>query len=242
MHNLKKYFVEFTLLFLAVTLGFFAENYREYRVERDLEKRYLTSLMEDLGQDTVKINYSIWSKETKDQYFDTLNTILKQTPRPWPTRKLYYIARFLSIREPFYGTEGTLRQLENSGGFRLIQNHSLISRINEYSAAKEKIYKIQEMRDFYNIPYKEAVSAVFEPAALSVLFDSKKHQGKLYYMQEMDWDPPLLGNDKEVNSFFFWASNDIFVERNLAALLGQLKTEATALMHEIEMELNHLKQ
>ncbi|MFM1879431.1 MAG: hypothetical protein RLZZ241_2297 [Bacteroidota bacterium] len=240
MNDFKKYSIEFTLLFLAVTLGFFAENYREYLVERDLEKRYLIALQEDLVQDTVKINYSLWSKETKNRYFDTLNIILKQAPKPWPTRKLYFIARFLSIREPFYGTEGTQRQLENSGGFRLIQNHALINRINEYSAAKEKIYKIQEMRDFYNIPYKEAVGNVFEPAALALLFDSKKHQGSLYYMKEMDWDPPLLGSDKEVNSFFFWASNDIFVERNLAALLEQLKTESSQLIQEIRNELNRL--
>jgi hypothetical protein len=242
MQNFKKYIIEFLLLFCAVTLGFFAENYREYQVERVLERRYLSSLVEDLAQDTVKINYSIWSKETKDKYFDTLNIIVKDTPKPWPTRKLYFIARFLSIREPFYGTEGTLKQLENSGGFRLIQNHKLINRINEYSAAKEKIYKIQEMRDFYNIPYKEAVGKVFEPSALAMLFDSKKHQGSLYYMKEMDWDPPLLGDKSDVNSFFFWASNDIFVERNLAALLAQLKQEALNLTYEIETELESLNQ
>lgn len=179
-------------------------------------------------------------KEIKDRYFDTLNIIIRETPQPWPTRKLYFIARFLSIREPFYGTEGTLKQLENSGGFRLIQNHKLIKSINEYSAAKEKIYKIQEMRDFYNIPYKEAVGKVFEPSALALLFDSKKNQGRLYYMREMNWDPPLIGDHTAVNSFFFWASNDIFVERNLAALLGQLKQEAVNLINEIDTELDTL--
>ena len=49
--NLKKQFgrytIEFLLLFSAVTLGFFAENYREGLVERKTEKMYLQSLIKD---------------------------------------------------------------------------------------------------------------------------------------------------------------------------------------------------
>ncbi|HEY5464391.1 MAG TPA: hypothetical protein VIJ95_14105 [Hanamia sp.] len=35
--NFKEYFLEFLMIFLAVTLGFFTESYREQLVERERE-------------------------------------------------------------------------------------------------------------------------------------------------------------------------------------------------------------
>jgi len=223
MFNLKKhlgsYAIEFILLFSAVTLGFFAENYRESQVERKTERMYLQSLLEDLGQDTVKIDFSIQSKLTKDAYFDTLHQIIYQTPKPWPTRKLYYISRYLLIREHFYGTEGTIKQLENSGGFKLLRNHDLVDKINAYSAAKEKLYQIQIARDLNAVPFKEAIGHVFQGKELAFLFDQTK------------------GDQEDLEQYFYWASNEIFIERNCRALLGILRVSAKDLIHELEKEL-----
>jgi len=45
--NLKKtignYFLEFLMLFLAISLGFIAENYREQQVEEQNELHYMKS-------------------------------------------------------------------------------------------------------------------------------------------------------------------------------------------------------
>ncbi len=234
--HLGSYAVEFVLLFSAVTLGFFAENYREGLVERKTEKMYLQSLIKDLGQDTLKIDYSIRSKEIKDQYFDTLYTILYQTPRPWPTRKLYYISRYLLIREPFYGTMGTIHQLENAGGFKLIQDENLVDKINAYSAAKEKLNQIQLVRDQNTLPFKEAIGNVFFGKELAFLFDPIKFKGRPYSMGEPNWDPPLKGAEEDLDLFFYWASNEIFMERNSKQLLHNLRTSAKELIHELEKE------
>lgn len=237
--NLLGYALEFFLLFLAVTLGFFAENYREGLVERKTEKMYLQSLIKDLGQDTLKIDYSLRSKETKDWYFDTLYSVLYQSEGPWPTRKLYFISRYLLIREHFYGTEGTIHQLENSGGFKLIQNTELVDRINAYSAAKEKLYQIQVARDLNSVPFKEAIGKVFQGKELAFLFDPVKFKGKPYSMGEPSWDPPLKGDAEDLDQFFYWASNEIFIERNCTALLRNLRTTAKELIRELEGELSH---
>ncbi|MGI9139209.1 MAG: hypothetical protein ACR2IM_09230, partial [Sediminibacterium sp.] len=52
----KEHFLEFFMLFLAVTLGFFAENQREHFVERHRETQYMESLVEDLKNDTIEFN------------------------------------------------------------------------------------------------------------------------------------------------------------------------------------------
>src|SRR6195256_1492529 len=48
----KEYFLEFLMLFLAVTLGFFAESYREHLVEQKKEREYIKSMVEDLKSDS----------------------------------------------------------------------------------------------------------------------------------------------------------------------------------------------
>jgi hypothetical protein len=41
--GMKEYFLEFFMLFIAVTLGFFAENLREHYVEKQRENNTCTS-------------------------------------------------------------------------------------------------------------------------------------------------------------------------------------------------------
>ena len=56
MHHKKKkfkeYFLEFLMIFLAVTLGFFAENIREKIVSNERELNYMRSIVEDLKRYT----------------------------------------------------------------------------------------------------------------------------------------------------------------------------------------------
>src|SRR5215813_12676514 len=51
-----EYLLEFIMLFLAVFLGFVAENYREHIVEQEREKQYMATLVEDLNIDTADMS------------------------------------------------------------------------------------------------------------------------------------------------------------------------------------------
>ena len=57
MHKKKwlEYLLEFFMLFLAVFLGFIAENIREHTVEKGRAKEYAQSLYKDLQNDTADI-------------------------------------------------------------------------------------------------------------------------------------------------------------------------------------------
>jgi len=43
-----EYITEFVMLFAAVTLGFFAENVREHRIEKEREVQLMRSMVSDL--------------------------------------------------------------------------------------------------------------------------------------------------------------------------------------------------
>src|SRR4029077_15146472 len=53
------YFLEFLMLFLAVFLGFIAENIRDNYVERQRAKEFAQSLYDDLKKDSAALNYVI---------------------------------------------------------------------------------------------------------------------------------------------------------------------------------------
>ncbi len=57
--NFKEYFLEFIMIFLAVTLGFFAENIREKITEHERAKIYAGTMLNDLRADTTALKYYI---------------------------------------------------------------------------------------------------------------------------------------------------------------------------------------
>jgi hypothetical protein len=56
-------------------------------------------------------------------------------------------------------------------------------------------------------------------------------------MGEPEWDPPLIGNEFDLNEFFYWASNDLFIERNCRVLLGNLRVLSKELLVDLDKEL-----
>ena len=58
--NFREYFLEFIMIFLAVTLGFFAESFREHLVDRAKEKEIISALYSDVKKDTANLNVIIY--------------------------------------------------------------------------------------------------------------------------------------------------------------------------------------
>src|SRR5579863_10707753 len=57
--NFKEYFLEFIMIFLAVTLGFFAENLRENFSDYSKTNQFAKSLVSDLKEDTEACNNTL---------------------------------------------------------------------------------------------------------------------------------------------------------------------------------------
>src|SRR5262249_361486 len=119
----KEYFLEFIMIFLAVTLGFFAESYREYLSDRSREKEYINSLLEDLKSDSAFLEASI---RTLIPYhvgwIDSTEHLLQMPEIKNKNREIYQA--FITATAwtyDFHPTERTLSQL-HSEGFHLIRN------------------------------------------------------------------------------------------------------------------------
>src|ERR1700755_520293 len=77
----KEYFLEFLMIFLAVTLGFIAENFREDIGDNSKEKQYVNSLYDDMRQDSIRISATLGFASRQIQKIDSLIYIINQ-PSP----------------------------------------------------------------------------------------------------------------------------------------------------------------
>ena len=235
----KEYITEFLMLFLAVTLGFFAENLRESYIHKEKGKKYLHQLVLDLKQDTAKITFCINFKDIKERQADSLINLLNEVKPGDITNELYYYSRIISIREPFYGAEGTLKQLQNAGGFSIIHNDDLVQSINLYIAAKEKIYQIQDMQDFSSLQMRGSSNKLFFSKYEHEMLDIHNNKEYRYFIKPITENPPLLTYDKiAINDYANWIEWVMTSEKYDYVLLSRLKLRAIDLINQIKHELN----
>ncbi|HEY4064178.1 MAG TPA: hypothetical protein VGM30_19865 [Puia sp.] len=128
----KEYFLEFLMIFLAVTMGFFAENIREGIANKEKEKKYMQSMLADLRKDTAEIAQITSLQKSLVRKMDSALSI--------PTEKLHNIDvqdTFYHHFVYFYGWnwfftryDNTLVQLKNAGGFSILKNQPVIEAIS----------------------------------------------------------------------------------------------------------------
>ena len=137
------YFWEFLMLFLAVFCGFLAEYQLEHIIERQREKKYINSFIEDLKIDTAAITLNILAKKKKIISYDSLILCLKSKEPNQYSQSIYFNGRQLTRTSNFFSTDRTIKQLKNSGGLRLITNQNASDSIISYDQAVERIYLTQ---------------------------------------------------------------------------------------------------
>ena len=157
----KEYITEFLMLFLAVSLGFFAENLRERQIEKHREISYLKNVHEDLQLDLKNIDNVMNQNTIRLQAMDTLfqkinnNTITNED--------VYYYIRNLALRATFESSHVGLDQIKSAGGLRMIKNPEIISGIQEYERALDALEKLENVRERTLEQARFKMAAVFEP-------------------------------------------------------------------------------
>jgi hypothetical protein len=132
----KEYFLEFFMLFIAVTMGFFAENIREHKVIEHKMKENYQSLIEDLSQDSAKVNELSRLRARNESNLVKLKYMLFQYHKKqidWPTLQKQYkelgpIPDYVSL----FINNTTFKNLQSSGLLSYIKDKTLKSRLSYY--------------------------------------------------------------------------------------------------------------
>jgi hypothetical protein len=136
----KEYFLEFLMIFLAVTLGFFAENIREHQVDKDREMQYIISLVQDLKGDIAAFNENANFWDNRLNGIDSMMFYIKPPLIRENTERAYYWSIETFNFTDFKYHDGTIQQLRNAGNFRLIQKRNVIDSLVAYDGMIRNSY------------------------------------------------------------------------------------------------------
>ncbi len=114
-----EYLLEFFMLFLAVFLGFVAENIREHYVDRQKEKEYMKSLTQDLRSDTLYMQRNIDFGTIVSKKLDTFINVLNFPNPDVKDQMLYRLKVETSRMVQVTFDDRTSHQLKNSVSMRL---------------------------------------------------------------------------------------------------------------------------
>jgi hypothetical protein len=130
----SEYIIEFVLLFLAVFLGFIAENIREHVGEQNRAKEFSASLVRDLQSDTIAINNQIKTSRFYIAVSDSLLQLSKTKLDGRNAAQFSFYSRFAYWTQTVSWNRSTFEQIKNSGSLRYFTNVDLMKKLLEYNA------------------------------------------------------------------------------------------------------------
>ena len=233
------YLWEFLMLFLAVFCGFLAEYQLEHKIEKDREKQFMLSMISDLQNDLANIKTTISVKKQGVQIADSVFKLFSSPDLKAKLNQVYYYGRLFSgTLKLFYMTDGTLTQLKNAGGFRLINKRAIVDSILSYDnlyrqfKANEDILYSRQLED-----YRSVMAKVFDIKIFNTMISEET--GNILMPSG---NPPLFNSNKELINELLMRIH--LARRNTITIikidLSKLETKAQVLIEMIKKEY-HLK-
>ena len=161
------YFWEFLMLFLAVFCGFLAEYQLEHKIEKNKEKQFMLSMIEDLKADTSAISILNKQRYGRIQMYDSLSSFIIEKKYLQNGGDFYYWGRNISRRAFFFSADGTMQQLKNSGGLRLISHQTIADKIIGYDVLYRNIMLQQDLEEVQLNEYRGIAARIFDAAVFS---------------------------------------------------------------------------
>jgi hypothetical protein len=248
------YFWEFLMLFLAVFCGFLAEYQLEHKIEKNRERQFMASMIEDLKADTSAISILNKQRYGRLKMYDSLSNFIIEKKYSENGGAFYYWGRNISRRAFFFSADGTMQQLKNSGGLRLISDQTISDKIIAYDVLYRNIMLQQDLEEVQLNEYRGLAARIFDAAVFSKMTRglTNERPGENRQLKdstillsgffERPTDNPQLKDSSPIalnelaNRLNYWAAGS----QRLLQLLEQLKKMAFELIDLIKKEY-HLK-
>jgi hypothetical protein len=197
----KEYFLEGLMIFVAVTLGFFAENIREKITEEHRAEEFAASMVNDLKADTTELRlYRAYFAYAASNVDTLMHMLSLAEPKNIPSGKLYWYGLWGGARRVFVPHDATFQQMKSSGSLRYFTNTVLAKEVAQYDQLCRWTLTNQELSwnlytevrmsraRLFEFKYNEEANAISQTNRIS--FNQTKIDSFIRT------NPPLLSYDK----------------------------------------------
>jgi len=200
----KEYILEGLMIFLAVTMGFFAETIRENISETSHAKELAKSLYKEVYADSIAMQNKLNLRFKKDQQLEYFRRYIRDSSLTNLPEKFYpsfawsFIITTTIIFDP---NDGVITQLKNSGTLRYLKSIELqncVSRINfailnvRNRNAQEYSFVSEFTRPFilkhYDFNWQDEFTKNGKLSILQAIAQTNFHQSK----------PPIIRNPADL--------------------------------------------
>ncbi|MDP9048913.1 MAG: hypothetical protein M3N14_12310 [Bacteroidota bacterium] len=228
--DFKEYVLEGVMIFLAVTMGFFAESLRENINNDKKGYEFVKSLLVDLKADTGKMDkYFMLESVTISNYKSILGYLEKPLRHDTAYLSKFYAAAYSTMgRSRVYFTDRIISQLKNSDNFRLIDNDTVANAITDYSNGTIACDNQANIVDHFTEDCEQFSRQVI---------NMKVYEGRFFDGQRARQIPDLISSDPQIavqysNTIYFKSG----VEHYYMLLVKQQKQRAIKLIALLKKE------
>ena len=241
----REYFFEFIMIFLAVTMGFFAETIRENITEHRRAQEFAESMLRDLQEDTVQLTSYRDYFDFAASATDTLQQIVANTePANIPSGKLYWYGLFGGAHRYFVPNDQTFQQMKSTGSLRYFIRKvaSAVGRYDRFCRLIQSIElmdgniyaEVRKLRaQLFDFRYNDIANTIFQTRLTDV-----SHSRRLDSF--MRSNPPLLSNNRILFNQYIELVRSRFLRRSMVGYADSTLKEASSLISELKKEY-HLK-
>lgn len=127
-----EYLLEFFMLFLAVFLGFGAENFREHKVEQERVEKHMHTMIENLKYDTTRYGRTLRANLATAKNLDSFRYQINEAIEGRVDANKLYYWRYKTTSSFAVPNPTAMTQLKSSGMLRMIKNDALASGMSDY--------------------------------------------------------------------------------------------------------------
>src|ERR1022692_43545 len=152
----KEYLLEGLMIFVAVTMGFFAENIREYFADKEHAQQLSGQLLQDLKKDTANLNINISREIFLKQKGDTLFDLLQQPLAKTDLKKAQELISDCYHTTIFRASSGAITAIKNELHLKQFSGSKIASYITDYEAELAVLKYIEDYQGRNEKQYIEA--------------------------------------------------------------------------------------
>lgn len=229
--SFKEYLLEGLMIFIAVSMGFIAENIREHISDNEREKEFIESLVEDLREDQKSFAGFITYLDDRLLMIDSTIKLLNNEYPLKNTSDFYYWSRAITRYSPVIVNTATFDELKYGSNFRLLKKKHLTKKIIEYYNILPYIKEYEARLSQVDWDYRHAFGEVAEGSVLPEMVGINKN------LHRLDHNLPLRNQSKDnLSKLSYYAHGMLTIRIAVEETLKNLQQKGTDLLKQIEKE------
>lgn len=189
----KEYITEFLMLFLAVSMGFIAENLREKHVENERSEELMQAFIMDVKENQKQLDSLIINNKRISYYYESLAFEHGFSKKPINLKELAVNMDLWMYR--FQNKKTIFDQMKSTGALRYIQDKEILNSVLRYeeNASMVELRSMGSETDQYNNEFRPSIAKT-----LPISFFKYKSEEELKdpYLTDTITHPARLKNYK----------------------------------------------